>query len=133
MALALVRDGKLLVVKRAHEPKKGKFELAGGFIDFGESAYDTAIRESREELGIIVEQSDLFLVDVYYNGYNPFVWSIDVTFLVTKWLGDPTPNDDVADFMWQPYDFIYNPQFCQKHYIGLDTAIEAKLNTKTVA
>lgn len=52
-AIALVNgDGELLVVKRLREPNKGEFELAGGFVDFGEDAYAAAIREAKEELGI---------------------------------------------------------------------------------
>lgn len=45
-AIAFVKDDQLLVVERAHEPNKGKFELAGGFVDFGEDAYSAAIREA---------------------------------------------------------------------------------------
>lgn len=128
-ALAFVRDGQLLVVKRNREPNKGKFELAGGFIDFGENAYDSAIREAKEELGLTIHQNDLQLIALYHNDYNPDIFTIDIIFLVTSWQGEPTPADDVANFHWQSFDFIYNPQFCQKQYGGLDKLISARLDT----
>jgi len=48
-AIAFVKDSKLLVVKRKRNRIKQGTKLTGGFVDFGESAYDGAIREAREE------------------------------------------------------------------------------------
>jgi NAD+ diphosphatase len=45
-------QGRLLVVERATEPKKGMWDLPGGFADPGESAEDAMRREVREELGL---------------------------------------------------------------------------------
>jgi len=51
---ALITDdqGRLLVVVRAEEPKKGMWDLPGGFADAGESAEQSLRREVREELGL---------------------------------------------------------------------------------
>lgn len=130
-ALALINsDGQLLVVKRAREPNKGKYELAGGFVDYGEDAYDGAIREAREELSITIAREDLQLLDAYHNDYNPGIATIDLAFLVTKWDGQLQPGDDVAEFLWQPLNVIYSPDFCQPYYTGLDAAIRTALETR---
>lgn len=49
---ALILDGKgrILLSKRAHEPKKGLYDLPGGFVDWGEGLEDGLCREIREEL-----------------------------------------------------------------------------------
>ncbi|HKR81903.1 MAG TPA: NUDIX hydrolase [Candidatus Saccharimonadales bacterium] len=126
-ALVFVKNQQLLVVKRAHEPRKGMYELAGGFVNFGESAYDCAIREANEELGITIARDDLELLDVYHNDYNPNIFTVDVAFLVKAWQGDFKPADDVAAVAWKPLSFIHDPTFCQKNYTGLDKIIQAKL------
>jgi NAD+ diphosphatase len=56
---ALIPDsqGRLLIVERAEEPKKGTWDLPGGFADPGESAEDSLGREVREELGLEITHS----------------------------------------------------------------------------
>lgn len=51
----VVRDGRALIVRRAHEPRKGEWSLPGGLLDLGESLVDGAKREVREETGLEVE------------------------------------------------------------------------------
>src|SRR5688500_1202795 len=51
----VVRDGRALIVRRAHEPRKGEWSLPGGLLDLGESLADAAHREVREETGLDVE------------------------------------------------------------------------------
>ena len=51
----IVRDGRALIVRRAHEPRKGEWSLPGGLLHLGESLADAARREVREETGLDVE------------------------------------------------------------------------------
>jgi 8-oxo-dGTP diphosphatase len=57
-AFAAVRDitGRMLLVRRCDT---GDWELPGGHVDPGESAADTAVRETAEESGITVEVTGL--------------------------------------------------------------------------
>jgi len=125
-SIAFIKDGKLLVVQRAHEPNKGLHELAGGFVDFGESAYEGAIREAREELGITLTPADLELTALYMNNYDSDVSTVDIVFTVRTWRGEFRPADDVAAISWEPLSFIYDPTFYQM-YDGLDKKILALL------
>ena len=45
-------DGRIILIKRAKEPGKGKLDLPGGFVDPKESAEEALIREVKEELNI---------------------------------------------------------------------------------
>jgi NADH pyrophosphatase NudC (nudix superfamily) len=53
-ALILDDRGRLLIIERAEEPKKGTWDLPGGFADPGESAEQAVQREVKEELGLDV-------------------------------------------------------------------------------
>lgn len=48
----IVRDNKLLVLRRAEEPYKGSWDLPGGYVGGGEVPEAALIREVQEELGI---------------------------------------------------------------------------------
>ena len=50
----VVRDGRALIVKRAHEPRKGEWSLPGGLLELGESLQDAARREIKEETNLDV-------------------------------------------------------------------------------
>lgn len=54
-------EGKVLLIKRAHEPKIGYFDLPGGFVDYKESFEEALRREIKEEC-------NLDIVDMRYFG-----------------------------------------------------------------
>jgi 8-oxo-dGTP diphosphatase len=49
---AILRDGRLLLVKRFKPPEAGCWSLRGGKVDFGERVEDAVRREIAEELGV---------------------------------------------------------------------------------
>lgn len=54
-AVVIIRDGKILLVKRGVEPKKGLWSLPAGFIEVDETVQQCAIREVKEETGLDIE------------------------------------------------------------------------------
>ena len=49
---AILREGKLLLVKRLRAPEAGYWNLPGGKVDFGERVEDAVVREIAEEIGV---------------------------------------------------------------------------------
>jgi len=56
VAAILEYDNKIVLIKRAKEPGKGKLDLPGGFVDPKESAEQAVIREIKEELKIDIKE-----------------------------------------------------------------------------
>ena len=57
-AVIVERDGVVLV-KRAHPPIAGQWSIPGGVLEVGELVRDAALREAREETGLVVEPGEL--------------------------------------------------------------------------
>ena len=108
-------DDRLLMVRRARDPGKGKWGLPGGFVDPGESIEGALAREVREEVGLKLDWFRYLMSgpnDYDYRGIVAPV--IDVFFLAHavdtdavqlergelrsfEWVADPTGNlDDMA-------------------------------------
>jgi 8-oxo-dGTP pyrophosphatase MutT (NUDIX family) len=61
VAIVLVATGDIWLTRRAPRMRThaGQFALPGGGVDEGEDAVDAALRELREELGVVVPHQDV--------------------------------------------------------------------------
>jgi len=63
----VVKDGRVLLVRRGHEPSKGRWSLPGGLLELGEGLSAGVVREVKEETGLRVEIVELVeLLDRIY-------------------------------------------------------------------
>ena len=93
----------------------GKWNGVGGKVKDGESVYEAMVRETFEEVGVTVKESQKVAELVFYNydGSN----SLDANMLVdvyiaTAWDGDPIESDEMApkwfDLSNLPYDQMWS-------------------------
>ncbi len=59
VAAAVLDDDRLLLVRRAGEPGRGKWSIPGGVVRLGERLREAVVREVLEETGLLVEVLDL--------------------------------------------------------------------------
>lgn len=87
------RDGRLLLIRRAIDPGRGRWCFPGGYVDFGEDPAAAAVRECREETGLTVER--VTLLDVSFNGRV-----IVITYAARAEEGEPRAADDADRVGW---------------------------------
>jgi ADP-ribose pyrophosphatase YjhB (NUDIX family) len=92
----LVRDGKVLLAKRAIEPRRGYWDLPGGFLEEGEEPLDGLAREFREETGLAVRP--LEWLGTHLDPYDDH-FVLGMTWLVEA-DGDPRAADDAEELAW---------------------------------
>lgn len=57
-----IKNGKILLVRRAFDPGAGRWSIPGGLVEVGEKLSEAAARETEEETGIQVEVLELINV-----------------------------------------------------------------------
>ena len=98
----IVQDGKVLIIKRAHEPRKGEWSLPGGRVELGETLLEATRREIREETGLEVEVGALIeLFDRVHRRDGRVQYHFVIAdFLCTPCGGTLAAADDALDVAW---------------------------------
>ena len=104
----VVNDGKALIVKRAHEPRKGEWSLPGGRVELGEALVDAVRREIKEETGldIVVGPIVEVLDRVHHHDGRVRYHFVIVDYLCTCVGGELCAGDDADDAAWVTSDEI---------------------------
>jgi len=102
------KQGKILLVKRKHEPYKGKWCLPGGFLNYGKETLEkTAQREAYEETSLKVRQKDLYLLCVNSSpNRDPRGHVIDHVYIATEYSGKFKAGDDASELLWKDLNKI---------------------------
>lgn len=87
--------GRLLLIKRKSPPFQGCYALPGGFVEYGETVEDAALRELKEETGVVAKIQHL--VGIYSQaGRDPRGHVVSVAFLMKVRSATPKADDDAA-------------------------------------
>lgn len=122
----ILKDGKLLLIKRGAKPGQGKWSIPGGLVELGERVQDAVIREVKEECGLDIEIEKL--IDVFDSITRDEEGRVQYQFVVVNFLGKIKGGtlknaDDVLEARWVSLDEVkkYNltnsfRAFFQKHH-----------------
>ena len=89
----IIKEDKIILIKKKTGPYDGKLDLPGGSIEFGETPSETLKREIQEEVGINILDYNLFdassvLVDWDYNNEIIKTEHIGIFYKVSNYNGD---------------------------------------------
>jgi len=98
----IIKDGKILLVKRGNEPNKGKWSIPGGLVNTGESLEDALKREIMEEVGFEIEVDDVVCVseEIFRDGNGVKYHYIVIDFFVDVIGGKLRAGSDAVDAKW---------------------------------
>ena len=99
----ILEEGRVLVIKRAAEPLKGRWSIPGGAVEVGETLREAVVREVREETGLIVQALEVLEVfdNILRDELNrPQYHYVLIDFLCRRTGGELQAGSDVSEACW---------------------------------
>jgi 8-oxo-dGTP diphosphatase len=100
---AVRREGRVLIVQRAIQPRPGHWGFIGGVQELGETTGEGAVRELLEETGIVAEPvGPLTVLDVVNRDDDGRVKThYTLVAVLAEWRsGEPVADADALDIGW---------------------------------
>jgi ADP-ribose pyrophosphatase YjhB (NUDIX family) len=103
VSAAIMRDGKVLAVRRARQPALNLYTMPGGVVEIGETLHEAVQREVREETALEIEpvalagHREAILRDREGRVERHFI----ILCFTARWLsGEPVLNEELDDARW---------------------------------
>ncbi len=103
VSAAIIRDGQVLLVRRARAPASGQFSLPGGVVEIGETLIEAVVREVFEETSLTIEplaligHRDVVGRDAQGRAERHFV----ILPFAALWVaGEPRLNEELSEARW---------------------------------
>ena len=105
----IAKEGKIALIKRGNEPARGKWTIPGGLVELAEAPEQAVIRETKEEVGLDVENPVLMdvvnNVDLDDEGKVKYHYVIIEYFVHVK-AGVAEASSDAVELRWVPFDDV---------------------------
>jgi len=109
----LLRQGAILLARRAHEPRRDAWGIPAGFMEYGEHPEITAVREVLEETGLRVKLTGLF--GVYAGRDDPRTRAVLILYRGRKVGGKLQAGDDASEVEFFPLTKLPRPLAFRAH------------------
>ena len=120
---AVLKQDKILLVKRKNNPYKDKWALPGGFVEYGERVENTVVREVLEETGLKTKVKEI--IGVYSDPKrDPRGHTVTIVYLLELINGELKSGDDAADARFFSLDSL--PDLAFDHDLIINDVIRRK-------
>lgn len=112
VGIILRKDNQILLMKRSQSViSGGLYAFPGGGVDGSETLTAATIRESREELGVIIDVKDLTFVHALHVKTEKNIEYIAFFYETSTWLGEPCvmEPDKCDEVAWFNLDTLPEP------------------------
>ena len=103
----IIKDGKILMIKRAFDPGKGRWSIPGGLVEVGERLAEACAREAEEETGLKIQVLELIgaydMIVPDDQGKIKYHYVL-VDFLAKPVGGEQRASQEVLDKKWVSYE-----------------------------
>jgi mutator protein MutT len=102
----LVRDGRVLLIRRGKEPLRGRWTVPGGTVELGETLEQALVREMQEETALEVEPLELLTVfDRIHREGETVVYHYVIVDYLCRWrAGEARAGSDALEVAWAARD-----------------------------
>ena len=103
VSAAIIRDGKVLIVRRARPPARGVYTLPGGGVEVGETLVEAVVREVREETELVIDPVALagYREAITRDGDGRIERHFVILPFAARWIaGEPRLSEELAESMW---------------------------------
>lgn len=103
VSAAILREGKVLIVRRARKPALGIYTLPGGVVEAGETLEEALAREVREETALAIQPVTLagHREVIVRDGEGRTERHFVILCFASRWLaGEPVLNDELEEARW---------------------------------
>ncbi len=104
VAVVVLEDDELLLVRRAFGMKAGEWCIPCGHVGWGEDVREAAVRELAEETGLVIELDGV--LDVHSNMWRPERQTVGIWFRGRRVGGRLQAGDDAAEARFVHLDRI---------------------------
>lgn len=118
----IVREGRIVLIRRNKEPFKGMWALPGGFAEEGETAEQCCEREAFEETGLRVRAKKL--VGVFSDPKRDPRGTIAGAYICEVLSGELKGGDDAREARWFSLDGL--PELAFDHKKIIEAAIKMR-------
>jgi len=102
-----IKNGRILLIRRAFDPGAGKWSIPGGLVEVGEKLSEAAARETEEETGVKVDI--LELINVFDMVDLDDAQKVKYHYVLVDFLSKPVGgkervSDEVTDIKWVTFE-----------------------------
>ncbi|MBV9969892.1 MAG: NUDIX hydrolase [Xanthobacteraceae bacterium] len=104
VSAAIIREGRVLIVRRARPPADGLYTLPGGAVEVGETLVEAVAREVWEETGLTVAPVALagYREAIVRDGKDRIERHFVILPFAARWIaGAPVLNEELSEAAWR--------------------------------